>query len=315
MSIIKASELAYCRVQVPDLDIAEQFLTDFGLVAAHQEDGRRFFRGTTTSPYCYIIEQGPTHFLGYAFHAKQPDDLQTLAQHFDTQIVEIDAPGGGKRVRLTDPNGYDVDIVYGIELAEPIEVKRQLNNTVAQPLLRAGELFEPKKDEPVPLRGLAHVVFGTPKARETTDWLKDTLGMIPSDEIVAGPDKDFVGAFIRVDEGDKYVDHHSVFVFQNETLGVHHLSFESQDIDAVLADHHFLKSLDKYEHVGGIGRHLLGSQVFDYWLDPHGYPHEHWSDTDRLNASTPTNVLDISYAIANQWGEGPTGAILEKMRP
>ena len=33
----------------------------------------------------------------------------------------------------------------------------------------------------------------------------------------------------------------------------------------------------------GIGRHLLGSQVYDYWADPWGRVHEHWADTDRLN--------------------------------
>ena len=31
----------------------------------------------------------------------------------------------------------------------------------------------------------------------------------------------------------------------------------------------------------GRGRHLLGSQVYDYWSDPWGRVHERWADTDR----------------------------------
>ena len=46
----------------------------------------------------------------------------------------IDAPGGGVRVRLTEPNGYDVDVVFGIEAAEPIVIKRHVHNSGAQPL-------------------------------------------------------------------------------------------------------------------------------------------------------------------------------------
>ena len=47
-----------------------------------------------------------------------------------------------------------------------------------------------------------------------------------------------------------------------------------------------------YQHMWGIGRHLIGSQLFDYWADPWGRVHEHWADTDVLNARTPPNCLE-----------------------
>lgn len=37
----------------------------------------------------------------------------------------------------------------------------------------------------------------------------------------------------------------------------------------------------------GIGRHVLGSQIYDYWLDPHGQMLEHWTDGDLFNNETP----------------------------
>ncbi len=58
-----------------------------------------------------------------------------------------------------------------------------------------------------------------------------------------------------------------------------------------------------YEHFWGIGRHSLGSQVFDYWGDPWGRVHEHWADTDVLNASIPANLFGRGE-LDGPWG-GP----------
>ena len=55
--------------------------------------------------------------------------------------------------------------------------------------------------------------------------------------------------------------------------GLNHLSFEVPDADAVFKDHEYLAGLEKYEHMWGIGRHILGSQIFDYWCDPWGRVH------------------------------------------
>ena len=305
MATIKVSELAYCRLQVPDLDVESKFLTDFGLIASHREEGRRYFRATDPAPYCYIVEQGPERFLGFAFQAKSMSDLELLARKEGVPVEAIDAPGGGSMVRLTEPNGYAVDVVFGIAEAEAIAVTRQATNSGAQPLQRAGELYRLKRGEPTPVKRLAHVVLGSPLVRETTDWFHSTLGTISSDEVVAGPAKQLIGTFIRVDKGDDYVDHHAFFVIANPTAGLQHISFEMPDPDAVFADHHHLKSLGTYEHMWGIGRHLLGSQIFDYWSDPYGYSHEHWADSDRLNASHPMTVWDAREGMVTQWGEEP----------
>ena len=305
MALISVSDLAYCRLRLPDLDKAEQFLLDFGLVAAGTLDGRRYYRGSDPSPYCYVTELGDERFLGFAFRAKTAADLDRLAAQTDARIESIDGPGGGTRVRLKEPNGYDVDVVWGIKPAPAIAVVRQPYNSGSAPLVRKGELYRLPPAGVTPVKRLAHVVLATPKVVETIAWFKSTLGLISSDDIVAGPGKTPLGSFLRLDEGDDYVDHHSVFVIGSPTAGLQHLSFEVQDIDAVLADHHHLKSLGRYEHLWGIGRHLLGSQVFDYWSDPFGYPHEHWADSDRLNAAMPSTEWDAHEGLVNQWGEPP----------
>jgi hypothetical protein len=306
MSIIKVSDLAYCRMQTPDLDRSEQFLRDFGLLPAGLDGPRRLFRGTAPSQYCYVIEKGPRQFLGCAFQAKSRADLEALSKSEGRLIEHIDAPGGGLRVRLTDPNGYAIDVVHGIESAAPVEIERCEVNTAAHPLRRAGKLLRLPKNQPTPIKRLAHVVFATPKLNETIDWYRHKLGLISSDEVVVGPEKKRIGAFMRVDDGSNFVDHHAVFVVASPQAGLQHLSFEAQDVDAVFADHHYLQHLGRYEHFWGIGRHLLGSQLFDYWSDPWGYAHEHWADSDRLNADAPTAVWDAREGLVTQWGEEPS---------
>jgi hypothetical protein len=114
-----------------------------------------------------------------------------------------------------------------------------------------------------------------------------------------------IGSFNRCDRGDEYVDHHTLFCVMNERAGMNHVSFEVPDVDAVFKDHEYLAGLGKYEHMWGVGRHLLGSQVYDYWCDPWGRVHERWADTDRLNARSGTNLLSAEEGLVSQWGEDP----------
>lgn len=310
MSKFRASSLAYVRLQVPDLDKETEFLTHFGLIATEREDGKQYLRPTDPAPYCYVVEQGPQRFLGCAFHANSRDELLAISKENGLPVVRINAPGGGERVRLKEPNGYDVDIVYGIEPAPPIEVRRQRINTGDEPLARSkNELYRLPRGKPTPVKRLAHVVFGSPKVDETVSWFVDKLGMIVSDNLRGGPNKEvYVGSFIRLDEGEKATDHHTVFVLNFHTAGLQHISFEVPDMDAVLHDHDYLAALGKYEHLWGVGRHFLGSQVFDYWADPFGYPHEHWADTDRLTAAIPANEWAAHEAMISQWGSHPPEA-------
>ena len=49
-----------------------------------------------------------------------------------------------------------------------------------------------------------------------------------------------------------------------------------------------------WKHAWGIGRHILGSQIFDYWQDPWGDKHEHYCDGDLFTADQPTGVHPVS---------------------
>jgi hypothetical protein len=57
-----------------------------------------------------------------------------------------------------------------------------------------------------------------------------------------------------------------------------------------------------WTHAWGIGRHILGSQIFDYWQDPWGDKHEHYCDGDLFTADAPAGVHAVSREAMAQWG-------------
>ena len=305
MPAIKVTDLAYGRLRAPDLDVMEEFLTHFGMVRADRTRNALYMRGTDPSHHLHVTEKGDAGFVGLAYYAASLDDLKRLGNAPGASGDEdIDEPGGGKRVRLKEPNGYQVEVVYGIETLKPIPVERQALNSGLDPLKRAGELYRLPKG-PSRVKRIGHGVMGTPKVKETVQWFRDTLGFICSDDVYAGDKNNIIGSFNRCDRGDEYVDHHTLFCVMNERAGLNHTSYEVPDVDAVIKDHEYLSGLNKYEHMWGVGRHLLGSQVYDYWADPWGRVHERWADTDRLNARTPGNLLSAEEALVSQWGERP----------
>jgi len=305
MAVIKVKDLAYGRLRAPDLDAQEEFLTHFGMIRAARTPTALYMRGTDPSHHLHVTEKGDPAFVGFAYYAAGEDDLARVAKAPGASTVEsIDEPGGGKRVRLREPNGFQIEVVYGIEPLPPIPLSHQHMNTGHEPLRRAGDLMRLRKS-PTPVKRIGHGVFGTPKVRETAQWFRETLGLIQSDDVYAGDKNNLIGSFNRCDRGDEYVDHHVMFCVMNERAGMNHMSFEVPDVDAVFKDHEYLTQLGKYEHMWGVGRHLLGSQVYDYWCDPWRRVHERWADTDRLNARTPGNLLPAEEALVSQWGDHP----------
>ena len=120
------------------------------------------------------------------------------------------------------------------------------------------------------------------------------MGFICSDDVYVGEQSNLIGSFNRCDRGDTYVDHHVFFCLNHQKTGLNHLSFEVQDIDDVAMGHDYLEQFGKYEHMWGIGRHVLGSQVYDYW-----------ADSDRLNLANGSNLVPAEEALNSQWGEAP----------
>src|SRR6202140_3294563 len=140
MPVIKAADLAYGRLRSPDLDKQEEFLTAFGMVRADRTKNALYMRGTDAPHHIHVTELGDPKYVGIAFHAGSMEDLEKLSRADGaSKIEDIDEPGGGKRVRLTDPDGFQVEIVSGMEMLDPIPVPRPAVNSGNDKYRRKGE--------------------------------------------------------------------------------------------------------------------------------------------------------------------------------
>ena len=300
--MIKVTDIAYVRFTAPDLDLMEKFAVDFGLVVAQRTDERLFCRGTDPSPYVHVTERGEVGFGGVAFDAASAEDLASAAQLPGASAVEaLDDPGGGSVVRFADPDGFAVEIVHGREALPPLPLRKGSPLNDGSKRRRLGELQRLEKG-PAQVKRLGHIVLRVSDFAKSADWYQSRFGFIESDRLYLGDKDNVIAAFMRVDRGATHVDHHTMLCLQAPETGFDHAAFEVEDFDALmLGNDHLAKA--GYEHKAGIGRHILGSQIFDYWLDPWGHTVEHYTDGDLIDSRAETGLFDPVTALGTQWGK------------
>ncbi len=297
--MIKVDDIAFVRFSAPDLDAMEAFLIDFGLVRARRDATALYMRGTDGDPYFHVTHKGEPGFAGLAFEARSVDDLATLAEKEDAALETLDGPGGGKRVRLKDPDGFNVEVVAGREVLPALQVPstHPTNDARSQPrrnhIKRVGA-------GTAHVKRLGHCVLNVSNFRASEAWYKERFGFITSDEIKLSPEF-ALGAFMRCDRGQLPADHHTLFLAGTGTPKFNHAAFEVIDLDDLMTGHDHLKA-KAYRHEWGVGRHVLGSQIFDYWRDPWGHTVEHWTDGDLMNASWGSRDATIQDLMGVQWG-------------
>src|SRR5260370_18218528 len=77
------------------------------MVRADRTKNALYMRGTDAPHHIHVTELGESRYVGIAVHAASMEDLEKISRvEGASSIEDIDEPGGGKRVRLTDPDGY-----------------------------------------------------------------------------------------------------------------------------------------------------------------------------------------------------------------
>lgn len=324
--VAKVSDIIFVRFELRDLEAQCKYLDDFGMQAVQKDNGSIYYRGTGEDAYIYAAQKGEADtFIAAGYEVDTLEELQALAESQDVAIDDGDALMGGKMVRLTDPDGLGIEVYHGVNKLSPIdEGVPVLNSGKEKNRLNATQRFGSGADEwqldgdgnmqyalPSSVMRLGHTAINVKDGPASIKWYHDVLGMIVSDNII-GPDGLVGGAFIRCDNGDTPSDHHTLNVVAlppegkmfHGTFG--HAGFElEKSLDDLMAGHFHMKTSGAYTHEWGIGRHLLGSQLYDYWRDPAGFILEHWTDGDLMTADVPPQDVSIVDVVKGQYGPIP----------
>ncbi len=299
------SSIAYVRLSAPDLDRQEAFLSHFGLIRVQRDAERLYMRGLGDSPFVHVTELGPPGVLAIGYEVAPELPIASLQQRFGAELQAIDEPGGGQRLSLKDPNGLTVELVQGRERVAALPRRN--------PLRGAGPVSS-KDRGPSRVERLVHTAYMTTRLDQTLAWYQTNFGFLPTDELYIEHPDNRLGRFVRVDRGDEPVLHHVLFIFRGEKNGLHHASFEVERVDEIFTGGDHLRE-QGFDHVRGIGRHALGSQIFDYWMSPFEVMHEHWSSTEQLNAASRFNQIQIGPGMQHDSGERPPERFVRQATP
>ncbi|MFM1961086.1 MAG: hypothetical protein RL588_2603 [Pseudomonadota bacterium] len=300
MSLIRIEDISHVRFTAPDLDEMERFLVSFGLTPFRDDAGRLLGRGSGGAPFLHMTEPGAPGFAAIGFRAASLEDLGVLAAAEGARVEDFDAPGGGSVVRLTDPDGFQVEVVAGQAFQAPEAAAPEAVRNTASGRPRVSSRVQVQAGPSRVVR-LGHAVLEVSDFRVSEAWYKARFGLLTSDEIEAAPGM-AIGAFFRCDRGETPTDHHTLFLLQGPGgARFNHAAFEVENLDDLMRGHAHLKA-DGRKAAWGVGRHILGSQVFDYWKDPWGHELEHWTDGDLFTASDAPGKASFTDLLGVQWG-------------
>lgn len=301
--IVKVHDLAWLEFEKPDLERAEVFAHAFGFATSLRTADELHLRGTDPQAPCVLIRRGVrSRFAGPAFRAVDAADLLRLADAAGSRVAALPDALGGSAVELTDPSGLRVRVVADTDQLPALPAQPPLTLNFGQELARVNRTQRPPRS-PALVQRLGHVVVQTTKYRRTLDWYLRHLGLIVSDFLYypgqreRGP----VMSFIRCDRGRTPADHHTLALVLGPVNRYVHSAYQVADLDALAAGGEYLRD-HGYHRSWGIGRHVQGSQIFDYWRDPDGLLVEHFSDGDMFDCTLEPGWAPFTASGLAQWG-------------
>ncbi|HWJ81189.1 MAG TPA: VOC family protein [Nocardioides sp.] len=313
--VIKVRDLAWLEFEKPDLEGAEVFAHAFGFATSYKDADELHLRGTWAGGVAVVVRRGAaSRFTGPAFLAADEADLLRLGDHLGTSVRPLPENLGGLTVDTLDPSGARVRVVAGCHQLPALPGQVPLVPNVGARVARANATQRPPR-EPAKVERLGHVVLQTTRYRQALDWYLETLGLIVSDFLyyegqrAKGPTM----SFIRCDRGSEPADHHTLAMTLGPRTRYVHSAYQVTDLDALAAGGEFLKDAG-YQRSWGIGRHIQGSQIFDYWRDDNGFLVEHFTDGDMFDNTLEPGWAPMTASGLAQWGP-PASADFLGLRP
>ena len=301
--VVKVHDLAWLEFEKPDLARAEVFGRAFGFATVPRTGDELQLRGTDAGAPCVLIRRSPrSRFVGPAFRAADPSDVVRLAEATGRTVAALPESLGGVAVDLRDPSGARVRVVADPHELPALPAQQPLSCNVGHTVTRVNATQRPLR-APATVQRLGHVVLQSNRYGQTLDWYLQHLGLIVSDFLYhpgqreRGP----VMSFLRCDRGSIPTDHHTLAMALGPSNRYVHSAYQVSDLDALAAGGEYLRE-QGYHRSWGIGRHIQGSQIFDYWRDPDGFLVEHFSDGDLFDNTLEPGWAPMTASGLAQWG-------------
>lgn len=308
--MITIEDIGYIRVVVDDLDEQERFLLDFGMQRADRTDRALYMRGAGTQPVIHISElRSDDYRPGIGLVAASLADLESCARSFGAAVEENAECGGGKIVRVTDPSGFQVEIVHRRPV-EPLPVRATRPSNFGSGRARYGRMNAKQHFDrgPSNVLRLGHVGLFVSNCDEAFDWYAQNFNFRISDSFHRPDDEArSMVIFARCGLGKRFTDHHTLALVDSKAFpklperSFDHSAYEVLDWDDLMLGHDFLAQAGR-THSYGVGRHVAGGMVFDYWRDSAGNKIEHWADGDYVNDDYEASRDPMGSVPAKSWG-------------
>jgi catechol 2,3-dioxygenase len=280
-------------LQVPDLAVAKDFYTAFGLEI--REAGATLELYTAGHPHCWgVLREGARKRLHYVSFGAFASDLPRFRERLKRQAISLAEPPRdveSEGLWFHDRDGALLEI-RAAEKSSPAG-KAAADNRSSPAGMRSAPIRG--TTSMVRPRRLSHALFFARDIPRTIDFYTDVLGLRLSDEAQ-------VVAFLHGVHGS---DHHLIAFAKSHAAGFHHASWDTASINEVglgaqqMADR-------GYRAGWGLGRHVLGSNYFHYVRDPWGSYCEYSHDIDYIAAGATWAAGHVSPENGFYlWGPAP----------
>ena len=244
---------------VPQLDVAHKFYSEFGL-DVRLENGRLDLY-TFGHPHCWasIHEAGGGKRLQYVRYGIFAEDVAEFSARVARKGLSIEphALGDAQGIWLRDPDGIPAQLVVAPKVSPSAKSEPIIPLAVAP-----GQGAAPSRSKVAAVRprNLSHILRFSPDVPRMMAFCEEVLGLRLSDRSL-----DII-AFVHTPHGS---DHHLVAFAKSQAPGLHHSSWDVGSIDEVGAGAEHMREAGWGEG-WGVGRHVLGSNYFNYVQDPWG---------------------------------------------
>ena len=270
-------------LSVPDVAAGRDFYRDFGMQPVDRGDSVAM-RCVGRDQDQVVLFEGPRREVHHRTYGVLPGTLADTRRGLERAGVELlDAPvqHGGEGVWLRDPHGYVVHLTERADAGSAGDARIAWNTPGH--FERLGDRGCPTPQLPTRPRRLGHIIVFSPDPDALARFYIEHLGMRLSDRVGDG-----FAVFLRT-QGDS--DHHVLGLLRNPQRGLHHASFEVGSLDEMQLG--MLRMQDAgHRHAWGLGRHVVGSNYFQYFRDPYGSMAEYFVDIDHIPADQDWEARD-----------------------